>query len=372
MNKNKLILFAVIVSILIIAGCTQNQTGNLIKEDKIKIGFIGPLSGEASSFGQTMHNSIQLALSKTNNENIQVIYEDTQIDSTKAINAVNKLIEIDKVNYIIGGEGSSPIQSILPIINNKNILVVSPTATASSLTGEDYFFRTITSDNAISDKAVDFVYKNLNKQDIVIIYLNQESTFSIRNKIKNKLNELGIDVLAEESYSMDETNFRSILTKIMSKKPEVVFCISYAKDLGLILKQLGELNLRDEVDIIVPVEIVEDPEVIKIAGEFADGVYYIFPKEATNEEALEFKYNYKIEYGEDPGMFGAEAYDAFNLLFEKIEICHDDVECVRTELIKTQDYIGASGILSFDKNGDVQKPWLVKRIINQNYVLVAT
>ena len=368
MKQTKYLVVAIALLLLIaISACTSTPTGKITNQI-IKIGFIGPLTGEAASFGQDMRNGVELALQESGRDNIKIIYEDTKLSNKEGVTVINKLIQIDGAKIIIGAEGSSVINAILPITNSNQALVISPSASADSLSQDDYFFRTLTRDSFKVDMIVDYVYNRLGKRKAAILFLNTDSTVGIKDRVIKEFERLGGKIVSSEGYELDETDFRTRLIKIKEKNPDVIFTSSYSEDFGTILKQAREIGISQQ--IVIPLEMAEDPSVKEIAGEAANGVYYVYPEERNNKQAKVFKEKYKEVFGKEPGAFSAESYDATILVIKMIEICGENTDCIKRELLKIKNYDGASGILSFDLNGDVEKPWSIKKIENQQFVVV--
>jgi branched-chain amino acid transport system substrate-binding protein len=102
---------------------------------------------------------------------------------------------------------------------------------------------------------------------------------------------------------------------------------------------------------------MHDPQLIQTAGTAAEGLVFPYPKEPTGEQAKDFKANFRKKYGKDPGITSDVGYDAAKMIAAAIEkVGHSTGEDIRKGLTLLVDYQGASGVMTFDKNGDVHKP----------------
>lgn len=63
-------------------------------------------------------------------------------------------------------------------------------------------------------------------------------------------------------------------------------------------------------------------------------------------------------------VYGALAYDLYNILANAIEICGNDTDCIKDRLYAVQNYTGASGIFSIDSNGDALHDFILRRVVD--------
>jgi len=134
--KNKKLTIVIVILIIAIIGITIVEltiTGNNIesKSEVMKIGVIGTLTGVGSFHGQQEIRGVEIALDEINSnggingKKIKLIIEDSPGNPEKAVSAFKKLTEINKVDFIIGDSWSSTTVVIVPIANEKKILLIS-------------------------------------------------------------------------------------------------------------------------------------------------------------------------------------------------------------------------------------------------------
>jgi branched-chain amino acid transport system substrate-binding protein len=131
------------------------------------------------------------------------------------------------------------------------------------------------------------------------------------------------------------------------------------------MKQHRELGVN--VPLFFLGEAVEDPNVLREAGDAANGAVYILPAPAQGEAAERFAKAYQAKYGKKPELFAAEAYDIVHLIADAVKANPGkplNGELFRDYLYTVKGYQGASGTITFDKNGDVLKPMAIKVIEN--------
>ena len=253
------------------------------------------------------------------------------------------------------------------ILDNKTILI-TPSATSPSITiAGDYIFRTIISDKLKSIKVAEFIHaKNYRKAGLLYNIAN-DSFVQQREDIREVFTNLGGEIVVEESFRTQETDFRSQLTKIKSSDAEVIFFAAWPKEIGLFMKQTKEMGI--DLLFISADAVTEDPDVIETGGIAAEGVLYAFHTTPQNKKYTDFIADYKEKFGEEPPAYCAKAYDAAILAIKAVEESNRTKEDAKNKLYQVgQNYIGASGEITFDENGDVSKPFIIKTIKNGQFV----
>ena len=364
------------VLILIIAALAVSLIVTQTKKEpeEIKIGAIFALTGDAAMYGESAKNGLELAIEELNkkllDKKITVVYEDNQGDPSKAVSSFQKLADVDKVKYIIGPLGTPEVLAIAPIAEKKKIIILTPTSSGPQLTqAGDYIFRNCMSDLIEGAALAEFVFKELKTRTAGILYINNDYGIGLRDAFKKRFDVLGGEILAEESFRRGDTDFRTQLLKIKFKNPRVLLLTGYA-EMGRILKQARELGIEIQV---VSTSNFEMPEILEIAGNAAENIYYTyqgFDIESEEEVVKKFTNSYRAKYNKDPDIFAALTYDAMKILAKAIERGGTDVENVKKELYGIKNFIGVTGKTSFDKNGDVIKPIGIKKVEDGKFIWV--
>jgi len=370
MPKTTKIIIWLIVVIVIIAGIwwgVSKESTQLpsAKKEVIKIGVVLPLTGDISSHGVDSKNAIELALAEVNKseKRIEIIYEDDQCEPSKTVTAVNKLINVDKVKIILGPFCSGSALAAAPIIQKNKVFMLSGSATNPKLAGYDLFFRTIPSDSYQGKFAAEYAYNVLKKRKVAISYAQNDYCVGLKEAFKKRFTELGGKVVLEVEHQEGATDLRTQLTKIKNSDADFIYLVPYPIDGGNFLKQAKELGI--DLLILAP-ESVEDSQIIKIAGEAAEGLLFTRAKEEKNEEFIS-KYNQV--YGKNPGAYAPFYYDAVKILASALSECDENVNCIRNYFIGIHNYKGVSGVINFNERGDlVGRKFMVKTIKNGKFV----
>ena len=148
--KYFLIILSIIFISFLISGCTA-PTGEVVKEDKIEIGVFTILSGEGATYGEAVKKGLEIALDDINRQGgilgkkIELIYEDTHLDSREAVNAMNKFVYVDKLPIVISGEGSGATLAAAPLADQtKTLLMVTIASSPDIKEAGEYVFKETT------------------------------------------------------------------------------------------------------------------------------------------------------------------------------------------------------------------------------------
>ena len=228
------------------------------------------------------------------------------------------IINVDKVDAIIGAVCSSVTLAIAPIVEENKVVLISPASTNPKISeAGDYIFRVVPSDALRGEIFADYIKNDVGLNKVAILYINNEGGVGNRDSFKKKFEELGGKVVAAESYKQGARDVRTQLIKIKNQNPQAIIVVSYPADSVVVLKQAKELGLS--LPLYFQTEALEDPSVIQGAGEAAEGVVYILPAEPSGREVEEFRRAFKEKFSKEPALYAAEGFDAFNLIIKAIK-----------------------------------------------------
>jgi branched-chain amino acid transport system substrate-binding protein len=355
---------------LIIAGCAPKES-----QQTISLGAVLPLTGSAAQWGVPARDAALLAIDEINakggigGRKLQIDVEDDQCQPAAGVSATQKILTSKQPVAILGAVCSSVTLAIAPIAERNRVVLISPASTNPSITNAgDYMFRDIPSDAYRGKAFAQYVFSKGYK-NVSVLYINNDGGLGNQQSFSENFRGLGGTIASVDAYPADAQDFRAQLTKIKQQKSDALMVVSYPGDTPLVLRQAYELGLRKP--LFFQTEALDDPAVIAKAGNAAERVTYILPAQPEGAVTQVFAQKYKERYHRDPELFAAESYDAIMLIYQCLSNApQPSSEALKTALYKTQNYNGASGIISFDSNGDVSKPMTIKRIENGKAVVV--
>ncbi len=323
--------------------------------EAIRVGLIGPMSGAAASWGNNVHAGTMLAIQETNakggidGRKLELYIEDGEC-SEKAVNAMQKLINVNQVDVIIGPTCSSEAGPALPIAKEKNIPVLLATPTAPELTSiGDNIFRVTPSDSIQGKEIANFVANRLNKKKIAFIYTKNAWGEGIKNIFIPSYQGFGGQVVYESSVLESERDFKTELTKVKESDAEVLLLIAYPDALVPAMKQYHELGIN------IPVmggDISNGEEVVKSGS--ANDLIYIIPKINTPDEFKAKIKSIQAFSNLEVNLAAPLGYDAAMVMFRAIDKAGTDPEEIK-QALRSTSYSGVSNpIIEFDEVGDIK------------------
>lgn len=376
MKRTSRLIYIVSIAILIIGisffGCKKQS-------NEILIGGVGPVTGEAATFGQSMKEGFELAVEEWNQnggvlgKQIKFIYQDDKGDPTEAATVWTKLITQDKVVGIVGTAMSKCSLAGAPISQQNKVPMISPTSTNPKVTEVgDYIFRACFIDPFQGTVGAKFAYENLNARKAGVIFdVGNDYTKGLAEFFRDKFTELGGTVIAFEAHPTGTTDFKAQLTKIISNKPDVIYIPDYYNDVALIAKQARELGYKGP---LVGGDGWDSPDLFKIGGTAVENGFFTnhFSKDDPRPIVQEFVKKYQAKYNKVPDAFAALSYDAMYILLDAIKRAGStDPEKIKQALVETNINV-VSGLITFDKNRNPVKPAVIIAIKNGQQVYQAT
>lgn len=284
---------------------------------------------------------------------MELVIEDDKGEPNEAVNVANKFAANKDILAVVGHFNSSATLAAAPVYNKNNIPDVSPSSSAPAVTDAgEYIYRVITTD-AFQAKFLAEWSKERGYGKVALIYEQSDFGIGLLNVYEQSAEDNGIEIVAAESYLPGAKEFSTILTKVKEREPDAIFIGGFYNEAALIAAQAKKLNL--EVDYI-GVDSLYSRALLELGGESVEGFKLIgfFYPGGNNEKATQFHEAYVEAYGKEPDTYAAYAYDATSVILEAIKQNGADRESIKAHLDTLKDFPGATGILSFDENGDVQ------------------
>jgi branched-chain amino acid transport system substrate-binding protein len=335
----------------------------------VRIGVLAPLTGMRADSGHYITKSLQLAGEEINQDakrkyKLEFIFEDSKYEPAAAVTGTKKLIEVDKVSYIIGPHGSSETLAIAPIAEKARVILITPASQVEEISqAGDYIFRLIHNTTQEAPWFAEFVAQKMKSDTIHYLSINT-AIISYLTHFRPVLEKRGKKVGLVEEFDAKETDFRIPLLRIKAQHATDVFFIATPRQIPLILNQAKEIGLEVQFYTIG----IEGPDILK-AGALAEGLLYpySYDNSDSDEPVRRFYQTYSARFHIEPDTIAANSYDAAFLLSNCFERFGTDSQNVKSCLYQTKNYHGASGTFSIDENGDAVKALIVKTVRNGKF-----
>jgi branched-chain amino acid transport system substrate-binding protein len=344
----------VLLSFLIIglglAGCSKT----------IPIGAVVSETGAVASYGEKVKNGLDLAAEEINSaggfkgKSLELIYRDDGTNAEVGKQVVEQLIAEHNVKMIIGAVSSPVTLAIAPICEEKGVILLSPTASAPTLTDAgDYIFRNYPSDVLEGTAMANFA-RDLGLERLALFAVDNEFGRGLKEVFAEKFESKFRKIVG--LYDFEEGDFeglRAMVDELKAEKPDGVYIVGYVNDVAELLKLIRDAGLRS---VILTSSSVTD-DLVRLAGPATEDLVFpqpTFDPDAEEDEVKSFVEAYRAKYDQEPDNFSAHGYDSLKILLqamEQMESYHP--RDIKVGLHSIDNYRGASGRVAFDRNGDV-------------------
>jgi branched-chain amino acid transport system substrate-binding protein len=356
-------LAVVLAAGALLAAALASGCGSAKKaEDTVKIGLAAPLTGSSAQDGESIKNGVQLAIDEVNGKGgingkkVVLDVQDDKTDPKEAAIVANKLAGDKSVLAVVGHFNSSATLAGAPVYNKAGVVEISPGSSSPAVTAAgDYTFRVITTDAYQADYVAKWAINDLGYKKIAIIYENNDYGKGLSDVFAEKSKAQGATIVSNDSYLAGETkDFSAILTKIKTQSPDMLFIGGLYNETALIAKQAKNMNLNAPV---MGVDAIYSNALIDLGGQSVEGVLLpgFFHESTDNPVAKNFIKAYKEKYKQNPATYAAYAYDAAKIVLDAVAKAGTDRKAIRDYIAKVKGFQGATGINTFDENGDVMK-----------------
>ena len=335
------------------------MTNACFAADTIKIGVAGSHSGDLASYGLPTVKAAELVVKDINakggilGKKVELLIEDDVCKPEVATNTATKLISRG-AHVVLGHICSGATKTALGIYKESKIIVLSPSATSPELTQSGkypYFFRTIAPDDAQAKLEVDFALNTLKVKNIAVLHDKGDYGKGLAEFAKKFIEESKkAKVVLFEGVTPGAVDYSAVVQKIRQSKADAVIYGGYHPEASSIVSQMRKKNMTT---LFISDDGVKDDTFIKVAGQYAEGVYASGPKDTTkNPLAIAAAAAHKKTYGSDYGAFFLNGYAGTLALINAIKNAKSTNPDAIARALRTYDVNTPLGKIKFDKKGD--------------------
>ncbi|MCX7615098.1 MAG: ABC transporter substrate-binding protein [Clostridiales bacterium] len=352
--------------VFVFAACNKKTDGGGTSASKtIKFAAVAPMTGDGAVMGQQQKWGVQIAVDELNaaggvlgNQLAFDVFDD-QGSPNQALIAAQKIVGDKDIRFVIGHINSGCSLAALPTYQQANLPEISSTNTNPQLTSKGFknYFRVILDDNAFMGQDTQFAVKELGFSKIGVMYENTDFGTGGRDVVLAELQKLGLKSLSTVTYNPStDRDFSAQITGFKSAGVECVIFVGEYTAASIYLKQRASLGLTAA---IVGCSSEFNPEILKIAGKDAEGLYTVssFNPNNTDTMMVSFVKKFKeLSGGTQPGEWSAHGYDAVLAAVNGIKTVNK-ADFTGQELIDAlhsmPEFQGVTGKIKFDEKGDV-------------------
>lgn len=390
MIKRMLALILALSLVLVaFAGCNNDSEGDPTGNDTdgavLVIGGTGPLTGDASTYGESVKRGAEIAIAEINEAGgvngikLDFLFEDDEADGTKAKAAFETLMD-KNMQVFMGAVTSGASVALNDTIKTEGILQISPSASQPEAIENPNSFRICFDDIYQGEAMAEYAFETLGYEKVAILY-NQDDSYStgLYDAFIAKWEDLGGTISADTSFAKNASDFNAQLTRIVGSDADFIFLPIYAEKAAQIAIAASSKNIDlpvigcDGLDGILNYLEGDNAKLV-------EGLVYSTPFLASDsDEAVQkFVSTFKENHGVEPDQFAADAYDAIYAIkaaMEKADITAEDMELDAKALgeklvpVMTQIEVnGLTGKMTFADTGAPTKTLRIAEIKDGQYL----
>ena len=368
-----------IVALVSVCGCES--------QEELKVAVAAPFTGGAAAFGEMIRRGAELREKEINESGgingmkFTLLFEDDAGKDAEASLVAERIANNLQILAVVGHFNSSCSLAGKPIYQRAGIVELSPGSTNVAVCeGSDWTFRNLYRDDFQGQFIAQYIDKILTDlQSVAVFFDNDDYGRGLRNAFVAEAEKIGLDLVADEAFERDSTNFKAQLTSIKAKNPDAIFISGLYQEAALIAKQAREAGITAQ---LFGADGVDSPDFLTIAGSAAEGTYLTTPFTfgAAGADAQQMATNFEALHGVPPDTWAALTYDAVGMIAEALEKTYnpeasvaENRKAIRDHLASLdtpeEGYKGVTGLTYFDINGDtVNKPAYVKVVKDGQFV----
>lgn len=357
----RIVIIAVLTLTAIgLAGCGLQQPLDNERvtagQNEIKIGWIGPLTGQSAVLGMDSVVAAQIAVDKINSQggikgkNIKLLVEDDQYNTQKTVDAYNKLVNIDGVKILLVNTYGG-VFAIADKAKSDNILVLDPLDCNNDLVSLNSNIYCLATESESIAKVLAGDINSAGAKKTGILYFNSDSFMPLVKKVflENFKGQVAID----EGYVAGTADFKTQLTKAIRAGAQNLVLLGY-DELGLAMKQARELGFKGK--FYGPGTFTSPGLQKASAGTSENALIAFWDAPKDKEPAKSFAAEFAKEQGR-PAILDLACYptyDAVNVIAAAISKGSTNIDDIKLNLLQIKDFSGVTGPITFAADRSVK------------------
>ena len=349
----------------------------LSAQDAARFSIPLPLTGTQAKFGEIEKNSYEIATEEINaaggikGKKVSLEFEDSQGRPEISRTIAEKLIDVKKQPLIFGEYSSSCSKAIAAVAEERKIPYMVVTGATDDITQQNYkyVFRMNPTNAYYATGMMSFFKEVVQPKTIAILYESSDFGTSGAEDMVKQAEKVGMKVLVKEKYEKGAIDFKPILSKVKSERPDVIYMVSYVMDAALLMKQIKELRIDAKL-FAGGAAGFAIPEFIQSAKDAAEYVVTatLWSPQVSYPGAKEFAEKYRARFKDYPSYHGAEAYAALYVIKDILSRAKSWTPNDIRDAMKVTNMMTAFGPIKFeDKEGYTNQNFmdtLVMQVIN--------
>jgi branched-chain amino acid transport system substrate-binding protein len=342
-------------------GCATFEPG-----DMIKLGYVGPMTGDYAAFGTDISRGVELAVKyhgAVMGFEIEVVVEDTQGTPEQGAAVANKFAADEKMVGVVGHTFSGSTEVAIPIYDDAGIVMMSPSATNPTLVeiGSDVFNRVAFTDAMQGQFAAEYIYNTLGIKKAAVMHDGGAYGQGLAEIMAAAFEDLGGEVVASEAVTPGETDYSAPLAAIAAAEPELIYYGGYDADAAVLVSQMEAAGLEGAK--FFGCDGTYGVKYIELAGDASEGTFSTYVPIPESDAFTKFQDDYLADYGQEQGElspFSPHGHDSAAVILaamDKVAVKDGDNlviprKALADEVRGTSDFGGLTGTITCDAAGE--------------------
>ena len=357
-NKKLLIGIGIIALLGIISVGIYKTHYQRIDGDVTHVGIILPLTGTLAYEGDRIKSAMMLAEKQCQNDKIKLHFGDgcyTVKDSINAFNQIRATQEIDV--WIIFGD--LPLMGMREMLTRTGKPVICLIGAQDLIKGRERFIHFSGSIVLPAKRLANYAADSL-LDTVAVVYHKEDIGEEVVKTFCAVAKERNVTVVAQEAIASENVDVKSIVAKILGKKPKAIFVYAYA---SLYVSMLNQIKNQQYEGVILT-----DTNISAVRDKVVDGgvgiVYgdFDFGEGCTNQETKKFIQDMKTDFNVTASSFSAFAYETIRVLSNVIKVYGKTPDEIERGFYEVKDYPSIVGTMTCVKDGEQKIPIIMKRI----------
>lgn len=376
--KKLIALFLCVLLMLGVVGCSSNGNQSVESSSEgvktYKLGILGPITGVNAEYGKGFEVAAQMAVDEINAKGemkLELVVCDSKGDTKESADLARQLGDDESILAIIGDFTSSSCMANAPIVDEAGIVQLSPTASNPDYAAmSDYCFSIMGRQDGEAPFFSTYLLKKFAKaENVGLIWINSDWGKSAHDNFVKTAEKDGLNIVADVNYIAEEKDFSSAIAKLRSANPDHIVIMDQGA-VPTIINQIAQAGWKDvKITTLGP---GPSQQLLELCGENAEGLLLSTPFyiDETNPEAVKWADEFKERAGFAPTVHPACAYDCVYLIEAAIKASGDNVtrDSIRENLQKLKGFVGLTGPIEFNPDGDITRKYLIIGVENGKYV----
>lgn len=343
----------------------------------VRIGVLGPLTGDLAYAGQYQLRGAQLKAAQINAQQkaikIEIIAEDDESKCDRSVSAARKLITRDKIHALLGAWQSTCTIAVVPITKQAKIPQYT-TSVAGPVTRQnsEWIFRVGLQTSALNRATIEYAAKTLNVKRFAILSSNEELGKALAQTSEAVLKDMKLPLVAKEEFARGDRDFSGQLGRIKSANADAIILGTGIQEPAIVVRQAREMGLK--VQLLGGDTVMGNPKFVELAGRDIEGAIFatVFIPADNVSGFSEFIGEYRKMFGDTPDPWAGQFYDAVGIIYEAVKANKNVADAqqigayTRSLNSLEKNYPGLLGKVHFDNTGEGIWPPIIGEITSAN------